>query len=514
MRIVVVEDEFRARKGIINLINKYCPDYEVVGEAENGINGLEVISRLKPDIVIADIMMPEMNGLEMFQKLKELGIKNKTIILSGYSEFEYAQKSIKFGVSDYLLKPVTVEYFKNVLEQVKKEIESERLLMWQSAEKVPTVEIILLNIILGSLNNMEECMESLKEIYQIDPEQSFTAILAYLGSNEAIDKDLFKSIIKSNMDNLQDLKYYIVDLDVYKELVILIPGGPNCSGLERKFQTSVIPEIHKKGFNNIVFGSISFEGLREAKNYLQILRKELKWSITLDEEVLIAYPKTQQIFTKAVQYPVDLEHKVKDALYNNDLDKLKKCVECFLACWRKDLYQPSQIIDSFVRFASSIINVLKEINYDLYCQINQKDALQNIMDALNWYEIKTALTDIVDKILSYEEKDNHTYSLLIKKMLSIISERYKEGITLDEIASTLNVTPEYLGSLFIKEVGKNFSLYTKEYRISKAKELLLNSNYKMSEISREVGYTDAKYFCRVFKEIIGMSAGEYQRKNK
>ena len=514
MRIVVVEDEFRARKGLINLINKYCPGYEVVGEAENGITGLEVISQLKPDIVIADIMMPEMNGLEMFQKLKELGIKNKTIILSGYSEFEYAQKSIKFGVSDYLLKPVTVEYFKNVLEQIKKEIEAERLLILQPSEKVPPVESILLNIILGSVNNVEECMESLKGIYQIDPEQSYTAILAYLGSNEGIDKALIKNIIKSNMDNLQDLKYYIVDLEVYKELVILIPEGVNCMGLERKFQNTVMPEIRKIGFNNIVFGSISFENLREAKNSLQVLRKELKWSITLDEEVLIAYPKTKQIFTKAVQYPVDLEHKAKDAVYNKDSDKLQKSVDGFLACWRKDLYQPSQIIDSFVRFASSIINILKEINYDLYCQINQKDALQNIMDALNWYEIKTALTDIVDKITFYEEKDNHTYSLLIKKMLSIIAERYKEGITLDEIAVKLNVTPEYLGSLFIKEVGKNFTLYTKEYRISKAKELLLNSNLKVSEISAKVGYTDTKYFCRVFKEIIGMSAGEYQRKNK
>lgn len=514
MRIVIVEDEFRTRKGIINLINKYCPGYEVVGEAENGINGIEVVSRLKPDIVIVDIKMPEMNGLEMVQRLRQLDVKIKTLILSGHSEFEYAQKSIKLGVSDYLLKPVTVEAFKNTFEQLKKEIEAERRLIQQPQEKAAPIEVILLNILLGSIEDMGEYMNGLEGMYSIDPEQSFTAILAYLGGKVGADKELIKGVIKAHMEKMQDLKYYIMELDVYKEIVILIPEEVGCTGLERKFQNAVIPEIRKIGFNDVVFGSISFKSLREAKNSMQILRKELKWSIALDEDILIAYPKTQQIFTKAIQYPVDLENKAKAALYNNDIVKLKKCVNGFLACWRKDIYQPSQIIDSFVRFTSSIINTLKEINYELYCQINQKDALQNIMYALNWYEIKTALTDILDRVLFYEAKDNYKYSLLIKKMLSIIYERYRESITLDEIASTLNVTPEYLGSLFIKEVGKNFSLFTKEYRINKAKKLLLNSNLKMNEISREVGYADAKYFCRVFREITGMPASEYQRKNK
>jgi two-component system response regulator YesN len=264
-----------------------------------------------------------------------------------------------------------------------------------------------------------------------------------------------------------------------------------------------------------VFGFTEFKGILNLKSRLNLMRKELKWSIVLGEDVLISFPKTQQINTKLIQYPIDIETNANAAMFSLDISKLERLFNEFFDWWRKDLYHPSGIIEAFIRFASSIINVTKEINYELYKRINQKETLQRIMDSITWNELKAALTSIVDKASSCQSKGTQpVISLVIKRTLSIVNEFYKDGITLDKIADKLNITPEYLGSLFYKEMNVNFSTYIKEFRIKKAKELLISTELKTYEISKQVGYNDPKYFSRVFKEATGFTPGEYQKSFK
>jgi two-component system response regulator YesN len=122
VKIIVVEDEYRIRTGLSNLIGKVNANCKVIAEAENGYEGLKLIQSLEPDIVITDISMPKFDGLQMIEKAIELGIQSKFVILSGYATFEYAQKGIRLGVKEYLLKPVTIT---NVRELLDKLVESE-----------------------------------------------------------------------------------------------------------------------------------------------------------------------------------------------------------------------------------------------------------------------------------------------------------------------------------------------------------------------------------------------------
>lgn len=126
-KIIVVEDEFRIRQGLVNLITKINLGCTVVGEAENGYEGLKMIRDVMPDFVITDIRMPKMNGLEMIEKIREYGIPCKFVILSGYAEFEYAQRGIRLGVQDYLLKPVTVTKVKELICKLVQENEEKGL---------------------------------------------------------------------------------------------------------------------------------------------------------------------------------------------------------------------------------------------------------------------------------------------------------------------------------------------------------------------------------------------------
>lgn len=164
--ILIVEDEVRIREGLARLISKTNMGCNVVGTAENGYEGLQMISRLEPDIVITDIQMPKMDGLKMIEQAKALGAECVYVILSGYSEFEYARKGIQMGVKDYLLKPVTISMVKELLEKLTAdESESE-----ESQDKMYS------QIVQGMLDAVDKncgmslSLESFAEKYHMTPE--------------------------------------------------------------------------------------------------------------------------------------------------------------------------------------------------------------------------------------------------------------------------------------------------------------------------------------------------------
>lgn len=514
MRIVVIEDEYIIRNGVVKLINKINPVYEVVGEAENGLIGIEIITLHKPDLVIVDIKMPEMDGLEMLMQLKERGIRHKTVILSGYSDFEYAQKAIKMGVFEYLLKPITASDLEQTLYNVEKEISMGKMLEINQPQILNSLEHIFQNLVLGDSDQTDEMYKFMYEKYGIASNGNFAAVTIYVGSDANHIKNKVKKIVSMFLNSFHETKYCIFELALHHELVILLYNCNEFLELEKYFQKIIIKEILRENIHDLVFGWIHFNELENLKNSLYTVRKELKWSIVLGEDVLISYPKTQQINTKMIQYPIDIETNAKAAVCAFNVIKLKSFFEDFQSWWREDLYQPTGVMEAFIRFASSIINVIKEIDFDLYEKINLKDTLQRIMDAVTWNELRKALFEIIERISLYEPKDMPVVSLVVKRVFSIINEFYKSGITLDQIAVRLSITPEYLGSLFNKEVGVNFSTYMKEFRIKKAKELLISKELKTYEIADKVGYSDPKYFCRVFKEATGFTPGEYQKAYK
>lgn len=125
--VVIVEDEYRTRNGIKNLIPRLNPHFQIIGEAEDGIEGIEIVKNLNPDIVFSDIKMPKINGLKMIEDIKEMGFHPTFVLLTGFANFDYAQQAIRLGVEDYILKPISIEKMKNLLDKLslKKEEDKE-----------------------------------------------------------------------------------------------------------------------------------------------------------------------------------------------------------------------------------------------------------------------------------------------------------------------------------------------------------------------------------------------------
>jgi two-component system response regulator YesN len=458
--------------------------------------------------------MPIMDGIQMLAVLKEKGLKHKTIILSGYSEFDYAQKAIKIGINEYLLKPVTACDLEQSLKNIEKELRMESMLNTNELKVINTAGAILQGIVLGGNSKNEERYQYLSDKYGISSESDFAVLTVYTGERTDSEKDRIKKLVGISIKEYSHAEFTMFELSLHKEIDILISNCNNFAAFERYFQNMSIKDLIREKIFGLAFGWIVFTNLDNLKSSLNTLRKELKWSAVLGEDVLISYPKIQQINTRIAQYPLDIENSAKAAACTLDIIKLKKTFEEFLSWWRKELYHPALITEAFIRFASSIINMVKEIDCDLFQKINQKEILQSIIDAVTWKELKEALYIIFERISSNISDDTRVLSLTIKRAVSMVNEFYKDGITLDQIAARLNITPEYLGTLFFKEMGIYFSTYIKEFRIKKAKELLISRELKTYEIAEQIGYSDPKYFSRVFKESTGLTPGEYQRAYK
>ncbi len=511
MRVIVVEDEDRIREGITGLLGLLEGNFEAAGEAEDGTAGLELIKREKPDIVITDIRMPDMSGLEMLEKVREYGIQSKVIVLSAYSEFEYARQAIRLGVTEYLLKPVSVDEFSRAMNTIKIQIEKERRLQ---PETLGTLEQILGAVLYGQREPDEEVKMYLMNRYGLDAGQELVEICIYLGNDYGADSGRAEKVWASLLSQRDDMEYCMIRADYEQALLIVVYHFRDLQKLERRVQILLLQEYAGTKFPGSV-GWIVSEGISSLKQKFELLYSYMDWNLTLGQDVLIAYPKILQIQTSVCIYPIELENCFKAEICLGEPERVKKVIESFHRYFSEGkLYTPRDMKECYVRFIWAVINITKEIDMLDYGNLNQQSILDQVMGAKLFTELKAALEGLMQKVKMNKKNEDAIAHLTVRRVKSMIHEFYQSGITLDEIAAKLNVTPEYLSMQFHREVGETYSSYLKNYRISKAKELLIGTQKKQYEVAREVGYADSKYFSRVFRECTGYSPAEYRKSHK
>lgn len=511
MKVVVVEDEILIREGICKLINKMFPDLEVVGSAENGQEGLACIERDKPALVITDIRMPVMDGLEMLKRMQEKGLFPKVIVLSAYSEFSYAQQAVRLGVNDYLIKPIVVQEFVQVINKMQQLCEQEEK---RTPEVMGNLENVMSGIIHGTSIINEQTEEFLLRKYNIKNDTPILELLVYMGDFFEDKRKRKRQELGMLLEREKKLQFCMVDLEYDKSILVLIYGYNSRQELERWYQNCILLQKRDINEQKISHGMIEVTGIQEIRKGYQCLLPYMDWTIVLGDDVLISYPKTTKVQTEVCVYPVDLENQLKIAICAGEKEKITNTVQRFENYFSNGkIFLPKEIKESYVRFLWAFINIAKEVNIIDYKDIDQQVLLNQIMGAKTENELNSCATQLLEKIQA-EENESEIISLAVKKAQSMIHEFYADGITLGEIADRLNMTQEYLGTQFHKAVGEPFSVYIRNYRLSKAKELLIGTQLKQYEVAERVGYADAKYFARVFKEHVGMSPAEYRKSHR
>ena len=511
MKLVIVEDEIRIREGLIHLLDKLSIDIIVAGVAENGTDGLELIERTRPDLIITDIRMPGMDGLQMLEALHSRQMPYKAIVLSAYSEFSYAQQAIKLGVSEYLIKPIAPDELLQAIKNIEAQITQEQNLKAQSPQQFKALKNIFYSLMLGISVVDDELSSFLKTNYKINPEDTFAVLDIYMGAvyGECIVP------LRDELGRLLDgasFGYRIVEHPQGRELILVLYNMADPKGIEKYFQHLIISQIKTISPHDVAFGWISFSDLDATKENLAKLRKFMDWGVVFGKKALISYPAVENIRFEPLPYPIDLESKAKAEICSLEYEKLSETFTMLLSHLKSRIFSPAEVKETMIRFLWSVISVVKEIDFTTSAQLEQQALMEKIVTAITWSELQSTVAVLNEALRGV--KNDQTTSLTVRRAKSMVHECYSQGVTLDEIAAKLNITPEYLGGLFHKEVGETFSSYIKNYRVKKAKGLLIGTDMKIYDISSAVGYADSKYFSRVFREMTGQLPADFRKLNK
>ncbi len=505
MRIVIVEDEVRIREGIAKMIESQT-EHVVQGEAVNGEEGLEMILRFKPDLVITDVRMPKMDGLEMVKNLYEQNVPLHAVILSGYSEFEYARRAIRYGVDEYLLKPLDIDDIKTMLCKVEKKIQRE-----QMTNGTPGLH--LKNLITGEGRELEKNCSILKDICGFPAKGAYELFAGYIGSAEPSYRDKMEHAVEELKEKYCELKFHYIYMENIQKVYLLgcaKEGEGKLAALEKSFYNRLILSWRDKP-EKAIWTRKRFERPEEIRDAAKELDERLIYALVLEPDGWLETGQIAQYCPQPFLDPASVNHQIRNAICREDMPRLKKGAEDFLAYMGKGRFETSEIRKAFVKNYYLLSDTLQEMDHTRYQHLRSKNLLRNIESAVTWHELKNAYLDVIQEIAGTQTKREDISNYVIKRAINHIREHYQEGLTQEEVAAVLDITPEYLSTLFNREMGINFSVFLKQFRISHAKRMLKGTDRKVYEIANAVGYNDPKYFQRVFKEVVGVSPGEYRQ---
>lgn len=404
IKAIIVDDEQITRKGLIEFVDWSSLDIEVVGEATDGQEGLELCKKVQPEIAICDVRMPKMDGIELAKNIRFLLPQCKVIFLSGYSDTDYLKSAIKLKAVDYIEKPFNLVEFQELLKKTVDNLKQ---------EKQKYLEDQRMKI------KMEKSIPYFKN-----------TLIASILQNENIDKD-----------------------KIQEGLDILNINFP----LDAKYMCCILKSVNKNQHNEIL-EVVNKTGNRKGIYFI---------SGSNESEVIILLALRDNESFNGINSFGNLI-----LMTLNDTQKLS-------------------VSGAF----GSVVSSIKELNK------SYEEAQETIKS--KGYKAKNT-------IIIYDPNKDKS---IIRDIESYIQDNYQSNISINAIASSVYLTPQYLCKLYKKETGETVNDYITKVRIEQSKRLLRDRRYKLYEIAEKVGYNDANYYARVFKKITGLNPSEYRDVN-
>jgi two-component system response regulator YesN len=503
-------------EGISTLIDWKGNGIELVGCAMDGEEALNKIKSLKPDIVLIDIRMPKLDGLEVIERAQEEGIKFKSIILSGYDDFYFAKKAIELRSFSYLLKPCKPEeILKEVLkakEDIEKEIEKENTLkefINYYNDTLPLIRERVLGEVLYGTRTYHE-VEKDFEKYKIHFRYKKYCIILMKIEVEAEGE--IEEAYKLACVDVVKRKAKGMSVEVIRDregIAILINSEEELKKESiEKFLNEVRREIYDKFEVNAYFGIGRWmEGLDKIKYSYYQAREALELKFFAEEFDAIFYediwPHQSNFY-----YPVNEEREIINSVILNKREDLNKKVENFLNALYTGGFSQWFVKASILVLLGNLIKACYEKNVDIG-DIAGERAFEGILRADKKETLKSLSLSVIHKIVEKIEKAMDK-NPIIRDAIEYIDKNYYKDINLESVAREVYVTPAYLSILFKKEMNINFVNYLHKVRVEKAKKLLEDRSLKTYQVASMVGFGDEKYFSQIFKKYTGLTPTQYR----
>lgn len=539
IKVFLVEDEMVIRRGIKNSIDWEKEGYIFCGEASDGELAYPMIIKEKPDILITDIRMPFMDGLELCKLVKKELPNIKILILSGYDEFDYAKEAIRLGVTEYLLKPISsgklLEALNGVSESIRREKEDKDLVRKYMEEMRENTEHekqkFFEQMIAGNLS-MADALETGKK-YEMNLSAGMYNLLLFrftLGEENRKSRELLGEA-EYAIEKLTERLEYVFEFQRGVEgwAFLLMADNEEQMSERVKELSKDLEEIMKNYSTIAYFGGIGqpVARLRELEESFREAERALAARFTMELNRIISVEDIR------MAQNVDTLDDIEITSFG-EIEKTRTMLEKFLNNGAEDE------IDEFV---DVYINELPEENLksvlmrqyiimDAYIVMMsfcekiegmegemqaQSEELKNSMKTSQTLEeIKNYIRMLLKKIIGVRDTiSGRRYSDIIEIAKDQIRKTYmSDEISLNTIAAEVGMSPSYFSSIFSKEIGKTFVEYLTEIRMDRAKELLMCSSMKTSEIGYEVGYKDPHYFSYIFKKTQNCTPKEFRARGK
>lgn len=513
--IVIVDDDKHVLDGIKAILTNSDLPCEVIGMASNGEDGLDLIINKQPDLIITDIYMPKMNGIEMIRALREENFQQKIIILSGYSEFKHAQQALKLKIEDYLSKPASratiIKTIQNVLNQLDEQEKNQRdyqeyKTKVKQYEKYLAEELIE-NAVKGQLNitNLHEKQQ--KVINNWSSYFHLPIRLYFSSSNQKARLDdhhlmnfAISNIIKDTMSDF-DLDYYYIEIDQINSVLCLYVTKEKRSDLD-SMHYPIINQI-----KNNLLNLLSIEINHKSGSY------NSTWQDTISNiHNLLISQKDSNAEDLIEIRPIKKE--LSRAIRSFDIEYIEKTLDDFFNPLMDKAFIPSIALHLGIELWSVFKYELEHNGVYILDQVDQLSRpYQQFAQALSWEE----LDNFFQKLLRTIEnepifQENIRHSKLIDDVLKYVEENLHKPITLNEISDELYISRNYLGKIFKDNMNITFKEYLTKTRINKARKMLLSGNYMIYEVAEAVGFDNPSYFSALFKKVLGYSPSQLLNK--
>lgn len=539
IKVFLVEDEMVIRRGIKNSIDWEKEGYIFCGEASDGELAYPMIIKEKPDILITDIRMPFMDGLELCKLVKKELPNIKILILSGYDEFDYAKEAIRLGVTEYLLKPISsgklLEALNGVSESIRREKEDKDLVRKYMEEMRENTEHekqkFFEQMIAGNLS-MADALETGKK-YEMNLSAGMYNLLLFrftLGKENRKSGELLGEA-EYAIEKLTERLEYVFEFQRGVEgwAFLLMADNEEQMSERVKELSKDLEEIMKNYSTIAYFGGIGqpVARLRELEESFREAERALAARFTMELNRIISVEDIRMAQNVDTLDDIEITSfgeiektrtMLEKFLNNRAEDEIDEFVDVYINELPEEnlksvLMRQYIIMDAYI-VMMSFCEKIEGIEGEMQAQ---SEELKNSMKTIQTLEeIKNYIRMLLKKIIGVRDTiSGRRYSDIIEIAKDQIRKTYmSDEISLNTIAAEVGMSPSYFSSIFSKEMGKTFVEYLTEIRMDRAKELLMCSSMKTSEIGYEVGYKDPHYFSYIFKKTQNCTPKEFRARGK
>lgn len=499
MKILIADDEEYTREGIVENIDWKTLGIDEVIQAKDGLAALNAAKWYKPDIILTDIRMPRLDGIDFASQIAKINPRCKVIFITGFMEVDYLKSAIDMGAVAFIEKPLKLENIHDAISKASKELKDKKKSLELSIKNIESLKLRLLNMLIFNEGQDKQLKELVSKI-GIDHKTKALCIVIKRKQRDVV-------IIPAQLEQyLEKAKVKVLVGEwIGQELIITF--------LYKEKESYRIPIIYKKlsyDFKNLQIGiGFEVEDIKRLKMSYDASKMALNKSFYELEKQLF---EIEDVIPQQKVLEPKLYSDFLEILTNHPLDLISWSDDLYTKLVTNKIYHEEQIKSLMKSFVHSIL----EKDPDIEVRLLDKLAVEHVDFAIDVCENIQELWDFYRQLLNvFQEKvlNQSKYSLLINEVISMIEEHHhKADFSIVDIAEALNFSSAHLNVLFKDEKDVTIKQYLSEYRIEKAKKLLKKSSMKINEIAMTCGFSSSNYFTKAFKEKTSISPVVFRKR--